>query len=608
MKLAFREFFRLLGFTSIIASTLPAPAAEAQWVEIRSPHFSVATDAGEKRGREVAMRFEQMRAVFSALLVKANVNIPVPLQIVAFRNTKELRQVSPLWNGKPVELAGLFQAGEDRSFIMLDMSVDNPWSVVFHEYAHQLMNGTLTAQVDPWFEEGFAEYFSTIEVDGKQARVGKIPSDTYEELRQEGLVKASDLFKVQHNSSTYNESGSHRTVFYAESSLVMHYLYDNGLVQKLSRYFELKIDQNSPVEEAIQQAFGMNATQFDKSLREYFFSGRYKYYAMPSPASIVSQDYGMNPLSLTGSRAILADIHLHSLDYRDKAIEEFQNILKEEPNNSAACRGLGYAYLQKQDFEQAGEYFKKASAADSKDPRVHYYSALLMSRQASLSGNAHLPEMTKELQAAIALDPNFADPYMLLAFAQVNAGDNEAGLGSIQKAVALSPRNEMYQLNLAQMYLGTRKPDQAIAVLKGLQKSNNPQIVQRAGEALEQAEQFQAELKEGPKSFTRVRAPGDDHSSDDRSAKDEVVVHLPNQTPPKFLKGVIQAIDCSSPPAATLTIASGKKSWKMLVTDSGHVLLIGADSFSCSWTQKKVALNYHETGDSTGSVFSIEIQ
>jgi hypothetical protein len=40
------------------------------------------------------------------------------------------------------------------------------------------MNGVLTARVDPWFEEGFAEYFSSIEVDSKAARVGKIPSMT----------------------------------------------------------------------------------------------------------------------------------------------------------------------------------------------------------------------------------------------------------------------------------------------------------------------------------------------------------------------------------------------------------------------------------------------
>ena len=36
-------------------------------------------------------------------------------------------------------------------------------------------------------------------------------------------------------------------------------------------------------------------------------------------------------------------------------------------------------------FTQAAEYFKRAAQADSKDPRVHYYSALLMSREGAFS-------------------------------------------------------------------------------------------------------------------------------------------------------------------------------------------------------------------------------
>ena len=212
----------------LILSAVPmAWASGPQWIEIQSPHFSVVTDAGEKRGRETAMRFEQMRAVFGALMTNANVNLPIPLQIVAFRNSKELGQFAPLWNGKPVQLAGLFQSGEDRSFIMLDLSTEKPWVVVFHEYAHQLMNGVLSAKVDPWFEEGFAEYFSSIEVDGKEARVGKIPEFVYQELQQDGMMKVADLFRVRKNSPTYNESGSHRTAFYAESDMVVHYLYDS---------------------------------------------------------------------------------------------------------------------------------------------------------------------------------------------------------------------------------------------------------------------------------------------------------------------------------------------------------------------------------------------
>ena len=79
-------------------------AGDAEWMEVRSPHFSVVTDTSEKRGREVALRFEQMRAVFGALLTQAKVNLPVPLQVVAFRDTKEMKRHVPLWKGKPAQV------------------------------------------------------------------------------------------------------------------------------------------------------------------------------------------------------------------------------------------------------------------------------------------------------------------------------------------------------------------------------------------------------------------------------------------------------------------------------------------------------------------------
>src|SRR5215831_10639017 len=100
---------RILLFLSAFSATT-LWTGQAQWLEVRSPNFSVITDAGEKRGRDVALHFEQMRSVFSTLFQKAHVNLAVPLQIVAFRNSKELRQYAPLWNGKPTEVSGLFQA------------------------------------------------------------------------------------------------------------------------------------------------------------------------------------------------------------------------------------------------------------------------------------------------------------------------------------------------------------------------------------------------------------------------------------------------------------------------------------------------------------------
>jgi len=46
----------------------------------------------------------------------------------------------------------------------------------------------------------------------------------------------------------------------------------------------------------------------------------------------------------------------------------------------------------------------------------------------------------------------------------------------------------------------------------------------------------------------------------------------------------------------------------MKVVDINHVILIGADQFSCAWNKKKVALNYRETGDGEENVVSLEIQ
>jgi tetratricopeptide (TPR) repeat protein len=602
---------RWLVLCALVLSAFPvAFASDTQWIEVRSPHFSVVTDAGERRGRETAMRFEQMRAVFGALLTKANVNIPVPLQIVAFRNSKEIRQVAPLWNGKPVQLAGQFLGGEDRNFIMLDMSTENPWVVVFHEYAHQLMNGVLTARVDPWFEEGFAEYFSSIEVDGKEARVGKIPNYEYLILQQNGMMKVSDLFRVRQNSPTYNESGNHRTVFYAESGIVVHYLYDNSLIPRLSQYFALKIDQNVPVEEAIQKSLGMSAADFDKVLRNYVSKGQYKYFPMQTPANIVSREYVTRPLNQADSSAVLADIHLHSPDYHGQAIAEFQEILKTNPDNAAACRGLGYAYLQQKDFSQATSYFRRAVQADPNDPRAHYYYALMMSRGGAFTDHADLAEMIKHLETAIALDPNFADPYSLLAFAQMSAGNPPKGLVSMQKAVSLSPRNERYQFNLAEMYLNNRQADPAMAILERLARTGSPEVAARAGETLQQGLPFRAAIGEprpveqGNDETDRADAPTRTKTN---PAAEEQVGDITNRTPSRYLKGTIVSVDCSSPPVATLTVISGGRDWKMQVPDSQHVVLIGAEAFSCSWNTQKVALNYQETGVGTGRVVSIEV-
>jgi hypothetical protein len=50
---------RLLLLVVLIGGAFSAFATDAQWVEVHSPDFTVFTDAGEKRGRQAALHFEQ---------------------------------------------------------------------------------------------------------------------------------------------------------------------------------------------------------------------------------------------------------------------------------------------------------------------------------------------------------------------------------------------------------------------------------------------------------------------------------------------------------------------------------------------------------------------
>jgi Flp pilus assembly protein TadD len=609
-----RTFLTRLSLGCLIFCSCLGFAGDPQWVEVRSPNFSVITDAGEKRGRDVALHFEQMRSVFGALITTANVNLSVPLQIVAFRNTKEMRQVSPIFNGKPSEMAGLFQGGQDRSFIMLDMSVEDPWKVVFHEYAHRLLDGNLKIRTDPWFEEGFAEYFSSIEVDNKEARVGKIPEQTYQILGQLGMVKIADLFRVQQNSKTYNESGDHRTTFYAESGLVVHYLYDNLLIPRLSVYFDTLQLQKKPVEQAFQTAFGMPPQQFDKVLRDYLLSGGYRYYPIATPAGIVAAQFTVAPVSLADARAVLADIHAHSPDHKGQALAEFQDVLKMDPNNASALRGVGYEYLQQRDFEHASEYFRRAAELNSKDPRVHYYYAMLLN-QGGATDEARSAQIEKELLASIALDPNLADAYSLLGYTQAVSGEPEKGMETLKKAIELSPRDEHYQFNLANIYMANHRVDEAIAILRNLARSADQEVAMRANQALGQAEKFKAQSQTYAlrvENGNRVENRNAENSQKMRESRDlgasSEQVAAPVPTPVRFVKGKLMSVDCSGSPQAVLTVSAGAKSLKLHVRDSGHVIVIGAEHLSCDWKNKSLSVNYRERPDGEGDVVSLEVQ
>ncbi len=605
---------------ALIACGFSAARADQSWIEVQSPHFTVATDGGEKRARDVATRFEQMRMAFGVLFQKVNVNT-APLEIIAFRNNKELRQFAPLYGGKPIEVAGFFlgDGGQsrpgsipERQYIALDLSAEDNWGTVFHEYAHLLINANFLPS-PVWFDEGFAEYCSSLRVDKKEIALGLVKPELPQLLNESHWLKLVDLFSVGHDSKIYNRD-DRRSVFYAQSWVTVHYFMSKSMMKQVSAYTQLTMDQHVPIPDAIRRAFGMEPEALEKAIEGYLRSGSVMYFHTATPPGAESVTFSSRPLNDLDVKTVMADLDFHARDYRQRGITEFQEVLSKQPENVVANRGLGYEALQRNDWDKAGEYFKRAAAQDVKDPQIHYLLAYMLHRNGRAAREEDLETIKKELNTAIALDENFADAYSLLGLTLSFAGEKDEAVKALVKAVVLSPRNSWYSANLANVYLQQQDFEHAIPLLQELEKSSEPQIAAMAAQQLQQVEAYQSAVRQHGVSATRVEASSGtievEEKEDAQPPEQKPITAPPSGPAPAviFMRGTLLSVDCSGESAATLTISSGGKKWKMLAPQAKKLVVMGADELSCSWTNRKVAVNYRKSGADSGTLVSLELE
>jgi len=516
----------------------------------------------------------------------------------------------PMWKGKPVSLTGFFQAADDRNFIGIEMSSADPFGTICHEYAHSLLRSNFPV-MPLWFEEGFAEYFSTLQIVGNQVQYGGIPPQYAAMLTSSQWMPITALFTVQHDSDDYNES-DRRSMFYAESWLAVHYLMSNDHLADAFKYLHLAQIQHVPIPDAIQQAFGVDAATFEKNLRAYLASNPVPgHMAMPEPGS---QPFVTKKISDFDAQATLADMHAHSSDYNQQALGEFQAVLKADQGNEIANRGLGYWYLRNEHYDQARQAFQNALAVNNNDAQLHYLVAYLMNREVLKTGAAPRDAiaMRRELEAAIQLDPSLADAYNLLAFALAADRKYDLGIQAEKKAIELNPSAEIYQANLAHIYLQAHVWDDAEGILRRLELSTDPKIRDNANQNL--AELKAERLADAQKQQARARgvmdptAPQWQVPADMKPAESAAPDEKADTRKTLYTYAELESVDCTRDPVAIVTVRKAGKLMRLRTDDYHKLMVMGADEFSCGWRGKKVLVNYKPGGRSDGDLVTLEVE
>jgi tetratricopeptide (TPR) repeat protein len=649
LSLLFAAFFPCLSLAS----------DEPKWVEVHSTHFSVITDAGEKKGREVALRMEQMRTVFGQVLLKDKLKMPVPITVVALKNDKQYGMVAP---GKQSMAGGFYVPGSDRIYIVLNLSEADPWRAVAHPLAHYFLNYNYPP-AQGWFDEGLAEYFGSIQI-GKQVEMGGDPElapewheDIFDEMRRDPKVPQSltqllsspvwlsmvDLFTMKHDGSGARE-GTHHTLFYAQSWMVIHYLVNKNKMPETGTYFNLVLNEKVPVEKALVEAFDLSSAQMEEAVKTYFKSLSGLGLALDQSKKPVADpmnnpqpihfnvpfevdDLGMAVSSVPDAetRAVIGDIMARVPEHRDQAMHDLQQLVADPKDNEAAHRGLAWDHVQQKQFDAAADELEKAADLNPMDPWIWYYRSVLKYRraQATRQEMEGLANMMQDLRAVTDWYPDLADAYNMLGMARVEGGGINSALEAQRHAIALAPRNVEYQFNLAQIYVAGKKWDQAREVFTRLKAGSDPRTAAAAKQQLDELATLQ---KYGirPQKAGAVAAPAGAASTPAaggrgaavESGDDEDAEATPKPAPVKpgttgpvqFLKGKIVSSDCSKPPEAMVTVLSGMKTYKMHAADYKSLLVIGEDRFSCEWKNRIVAVNYRPVGKDGGELVSVEVQ
>jgi len=445
MKLFVALFLATLClFQTSVIQAKPAPQSRENWRSVRTNNLFVIGNADAEKLRQVAAWLEFFHSSFARLVSRNVLNSSVPTTVVIFRDDASFVPFKPLYQGRPANISGFFQPGEDVNYIALslDPSERDPYSTAFHEYVHlHLRDNVPNAPV--WLNEGLAELYGSLQFSGNDALLGAPIYPYIRLLRDHELLPLATLFSIGTNSPHYNEQDK-SGIFYGESWALVHYLMlgERGRPEQFKRFLQ-QVSRGETAAKAIEDSFGVTISQLEDDLRAYVRRGDFNAQRIASvdDPQTYSTYTAIQRSSLSESEVnyYLGDLLLHIGRVAD-AERYFKQAVTLDPGFASANAVLGqlYAYLHR--YDDAKKYLQKATTAPQ-SYLIHYLYAYVLSRE----GMANAATMREHLLQSIKLAPNHAPSYYFLAMIDFITEDhNDEAVEMAQKALQLEPGNQKY--------------------------------------------------------------------------------------------------------------------------------------------------------------------
>jgi len=389
-RLAMLAAIVVLAGPSCGRRSVPGLARSGGWIELRTAHFTVITDAGSRVGWDVAHELERFTQALGQLKPGLRAVSPLPTTVYVFRDQGELERYRPARAEKPI---AFFGSTEDRSLLVLSGSPEGAGrsEAVFHEFLHCYLHGNFPS-LPMWLDEGLAVYYSTCRVAPTWAEFGKPQVDVANRMRGRQPLSLEMMFATDTAAPAYRRDNALRDHFYAQSYVLTHWLQSpsGGRVARFDQFLARLHHGAAPIT-AFREVFPPTEWEamvsgLDEYRRRMSLEPTRRV-ELPPPSG--ADHRGERALSRPEALTALGELQLGlDADHRAEAAEHFKAALELEPGFAPARVSLGLTADLDGRATEAERHYAAALAAAPNDARIW-----------DVAGRGALRRLTKLMEA-----------------------------------------------------------------------------------------------------------------------------------------------------------------------------------------------------------------
>jgi tetratricopeptide (TPR) repeat protein len=560
---------RILAIGLVLIPAFPLVAAD-EWLKLKTPHFELFTTAGEKKGREAILYFEQVRSFF--LQASPSKHAPeFPVRIVAFRSEKQYKP----YRMNESALA-YYAPSQNRDYIVMQDISGEHYPVAIHEYTH-LVIGHSGLHLPVWLNEGWAELYSTLRPKGQQAMIGEMIPGRVHVLLSSKLLPLDVLAAVDHDSPLYNER-DRAGLFYAESWALTHMLFLSPAYMSNFSKFALALSSGKSMADACSSVLGKPMAEVQGDLQQYLQSKRLYGALFDVKLEKSAEEADVSRASEFESGMVLADL-LAASHKKDQAKSAYEELARTNPKQPEVEESLGYLAWQGGDSVEARRHFSRAFAAGTKNPQMCFHYAMLERQSGTEAANVIPP-----LRKAVELKPDYVDARIQLG---INLLDHKDFKDALDQLNAISKVNEdQAQLFFSALAYANLQAGHSLDARKNAEEAKKwaktPEQSEQAYSILRYLDEMDAARKAPAPTPVVIKslpaAAGDSGPVSDpkpalrRQSADPPAALAPKEAPLSRAEGIAKRLDCDGK-AARFTVQVNNAAMVFQILDPSKVAL-----------------------------------